>query len=1090
MKRAISIMLCLALLFALPACGEKEKPTTNQSADQPTSPNGKTTLMIYMVGSDLEAKGGAGTNDMQEMIESQVDLSINNVVVYAGGSRKWHNDTITAESGHAILQLSTNGFKTLETRSEASMGEAETLSYFLNYSHKQFAADHYALILWDHGNGPLIGYGKDMLHEDDSLTLLEMRSALKSSPFSGKNKLDWVGFDACLMSSVELACIWQDHAEYLIASQEIEPSFGWNYSFLKNLGKKDTKTLSADITKQYMDSCLKYYERRNFDQRDTTLACMNLSQLSPLKNALESLFKKANADIATEYTTLVSNRVNTRALGRATTGSEYDLIDVVDLAEQMKQRYPDESAAIVAAAKKMVVHNVTNTIGCCGLSLYYPFYNKSYYEKAWGDVYQKLNVLPAYTSYLENYAHRWLQNDLLQSVATSITPHAVNSSEFKLELTADQAANFADASYYILQREGNQLYTRLFTSSNVVKSNNELTANFDGNILYAKNKFDQYWIPVVDEHDTVGDHTRFSTYVNLTNAVPVIGEEPDGYQQQVAGHRFHISVNNTTKQITTAALVPYDADVQTETLTGGKQEDADLSAWSQYYFLQNRHLYLQRDDKGVILPLNQWEKSPYLSANTSRVDDGIEFVLAPIPQGEYYVMFEIEDVQGSRYCSELLPIQSQGASLPIQFEEKPATVTWQSGDKVKLFTQENVTVYLTTLTEYDATRYIFHVENHNDFDIAILGNDLMFNNSVYCSDGGFGGYVVPAGQTLTGGRFTIGDITTTSGYFRFGAAEDLKLMSDLRSIQFHLTIVTATGDRTLIYQKPVHITLSEYAAGLRQDPPDDSFFSEYDYVKTNQPAFGLQAKEQTLFYNDGVRATLLGLGGEGKNQRLNLTFRFENTSNVSKYMEIEGLSFDNVFFNKATGPITIPPQTIVYKTYTILADDLAKYQISSASSVRIWVSHMQFATLQGGGGFSKMVSYTVQLSKHGAKVPFQNGSVLLYQDDAVRLYLQKAQKRQYDGYEWICTMVNTGNKDFMLGSTTVSINGYVVDTESLYASVSTPHDTCCPAGQTTVFSVTYYGDASMDLKVIFTPQFYNVTGEELLYEGTAIVLEN
>lgn len=1067
MKKIISILLCLATLFTLSACAGGGKA------------NG-TTLMIYMVGSDLEAKGGSGTNDMKEMLESQVDLSKNNVVIYAGGSKKWHNESLSAESGHTILRLTAEGFETLETRDEVSMGDAEPLTYFLNYAYDNFKADDFALILWDHGNGPLIGYGKDMLHEDDSLTLLEMQTALKDSPFSGENKLSWVGFDACLMSSVELACIWQDHAEYLIASQEIEPSFGWNYSFLSQLGQKNAKDLAGDITSQYMESCLAYYEKRNFDQRDTTLACLELSAFAPLKTALESLFVKAGNDVDADYSELVTTRVNTRALGRATTGSEYDLIDLVDLAEKMKARYPAEAESVINTAKDLVVHNVTNAEGCSGLSIYYPFYNKSYYQKTWGDMYSKLGLLPSYVKYLESYAKKWLKNDLLETVASSVTPTVLSKNEFELSLTEEQSKNFADATYYVLQREGDQIYTRIYTSSNVVKKDNKLVANFDGNVLYAKNKFDSYWIPAVDEHDTVGDYTRCSTYVNLTNSLPIMGDDPEGHKNKVEGHRFHISINNKTKQIKTSALVPYDTEVETENLSGGKLEDADLSKWSQYYFLQERHLYLKRDKNGTILPLSKWEKSSYFSANVSRVDDGVEFVLAPIPKGEYYLIFETEDVQGNRYCSELLPIKSEGAELPGDFEEKAAEVSWDSGEKVELFSQEGVTAYLTTVKKYDdSVRFSLQVENKNNFDVSILADNLAYNNSVSCPDGTNGYFNVPAGAT----------VTDDSG-IDFGNVEEMGVFANLQSVQFTVSVVTRTGDRTLIYNKPVRVNLSKETANLRKDPPADAFLSSVNQYVVNSAFCNLNAKNQVLFEREGLRATLLGLGGNNSGNYLIFNFCFENTTAQEKNLAIKGIGFDNVFVTKGSGPITVASKSKVYQNVVIFEDDLKKYQITSATSVSIWVSHMQFATLNGGGGFAQTEKYPVQLTQSGAAVNFQQGKTLLYKNSEVQLFLQKAEKREYGGYLWTCTMVNNGKRDFMLGAKDVTFNGKKVATDSLGASVLTPYDDICPAGMSTTFEVTYTGDKSNNLKVTFVPQFYDIAGERLLLEGTKIELND
>lgn len=44
------------------------------------------TVMIYMVGSDLESTSGNASVDLAEMAESMADTRHNNIIVYAGGA--------------------------------------------------------------------------------------------------------------------------------------------------------------------------------------------------------------------------------------------------------------------------------------------------------------------------------------------------------------------------------------------------------------------------------------------------------------------------------------------------------------------------------------------------------------------------------------------------------------------------------------------------------------------------------------------------------------------------------------------------------------------------------------------------------------------------------------------------------------------------------------------------------------------------------------------------------------------------------------------------------------------------------------------
>ena len=110
-----------------------------------------------------------------------------------------------------------------------------------------------------------------------------MTAALKDSPFSEK-KLSLIGFDACLMSSFEVAGAVAPFAEYMVASQEPEPVSGWDYRFLSQLAGKSTADQGECIIDAYADST-----------RDSlsyaTLSCIDLSEMDALKREISSLFR-------------------------------------------------------------------------------------------------------------------------------------------------------------------------------------------------------------------------------------------------------------------------------------------------------------------------------------------------------------------------------------------------------------------------------------------------------------------------------------------------------------------------------------------------------------------------------------------------------------------------------------------------------------------------------------------------------------------------------------------------------------------------------------------------------------------------------
>jgi len=77
-------------------------------------------------------------------------------------------------------------------------------------------------VFWDHGGGSLTGVCLDEQH-GGSLTLPEIDEALSKAG----TRMDVVGFDTCLMATLENAQMMARHADYLVASEETEPGGGW-----------------------------------------------------------------------------------------------------------------------------------------------------------------------------------------------------------------------------------------------------------------------------------------------------------------------------------------------------------------------------------------------------------------------------------------------------------------------------------------------------------------------------------------------------------------------------------------------------------------------------------------------------------------------------------------------------------------------------------------------------------------------------------------------------------------------------------------------------------------------------------------------
>ena len=1085
MKKAAALLLCILIMISVASCGGGNQ-TGGAPLGSSSSKEGGTTLMIYMIGSDLESKSSAATDDLMEIQDSGVDCSSNNVVVYTGGSTDWQNDLVSADTG-MILTLGDDGYEVEDSPKAASMGEPETLTYFLNYCAEKHPADHYALILWNHGNGPLIGYGKDMLFDNDSLTLSEMEQAMQTSPFSGEKKLDWVGFDACLMASAELSCIWEPYASYLVASQEVEPAFGWQYSFLKDLGKTGTTELLSGITENYYTACVDFFEKKGYDDRDTTLACVDLSCAGELKEALNALFAAASKDVVKQYDELATDRVNTRALGRASTGSEYDLVDLNDFSLQLAAKYPTESKKLCDVIEKMVLSNATNAPGLSGMSLYCPFYNKSYYENEWAKTYTDMNVFPDYVGFLQEYAKIWLNGDMQDDYATSETPSVETGSKYTLKLTDDQVKHFASAKYYILKKSGIETFSKVYSSSDVSLKDGVLTADFNGNVIYAHNDFDQYCLPVSLEHDTVGSVTNYSVPVRLDNSqggsflTAKIGDEKQDVQ--FMNCRFVIAADNETGEIAVSALKPYDTEQSGSDLLGGKLEEVDTSDFTTYLFTGQQRSTLTRTDKGVVQGVKDWIPTGYHIWSEMPIADGMEFVYAPLAYGDYSLIFEICDTQGSLYCSEPIDIDTSGVDwLKDETEAKLTSV--ESDGKFPLLLKEDDTfaIYLDEVENNGSKALTLLAENKTDKKLIYQIDDYILNETVYGSDvTTFYETVEPRTKDYPYNPF-LDKEQYGPETIDFGNAVNIGAVKELSSLQFDLKVMGYEDKRTVWMKEPVEV---RFMKGKEYKVVDeDDWLYDPLLEKESSPVFGATVKPQTIMEKkDQFRIELLYFGEERSSVKA--AYRFTNLSETENANFVcDGISIDNVFCDFGFGQVQLPPGLQQYMRMVKGTEILEQQGIGGIQDMKMCIrsSDDEWKLWQGYGEVEWADVKVDKKSPSPSKL--NTGDQVLIDENDVTVRFSGYEKDDYGTKSWNMTLENGRSEGVHLEIVDLVVDGKSYPDASDIAPVYMYRVRTGP-GQATAFhiSTTMLSTDNTDPKELtFRFCVYDFTGGKVLFK--------
>ncbi|MBE6573696.1 MAG: hypothetical protein E7652_04795 [Ruminococcaceae bacterium] len=590
------------------------------------------TILVYIVGSNLESQYAAATNDLIEMQDSGVDTDKNNIVIYAGGSNLWQNNLISADN-NTVLSIENGYFNTEKSYPVKNMGESETLTEFIKYGLENFKSDSYSLILWDHGSGPIEGYGNDEI-SGDVLTLSEIGQALKDSGLGVNRKLELIGFDACLMSSVETAWMLRNYAEYFVASQEIEPGNGWDYSFLSELGNcKNGAELGTAIIDYYYDSTYLNYG----NSADITLACMDLSEVENVEKKINSLFKKAyNGDFAELSQMVVDSKF-------FYPDAYLDLVDINSLATNMKSSYKKQAEALIKSVSDFVVYNRTNVDRANGVSLYHPYYNE-YYLTEYLEVYDSWGFASDYYDYIDHFAEQLGGTgyfDWLEFFGMGAEEDVdEDEREFSVELTDRQAKNYASSKYYIVKKTAKDEYIFIFSGNDAeLDENNILSADYKGKAIYGVN----------DKTGELSEVPLAMYQFDDTYYFPAIFCDTETFEMTNA--QWRMSFEDGEPVLRTA--YPLTDDMKG---SAPKQyldpEDYD------YIQIAVMSKKLTKDEEGNPLPYTEWKETDNVYFHEYSVEDGFSLTQEDVDyEGDYYVFFEVTDVYGDTYTSKLTKLK-------------------------------------------------------------------------------------------------------------------------------------------------------------------------------------------------------------------------------------------------------------------------------------------------------------------------------------------------------------------------------------------------------------------------------------------------
>ena len=354
------------------------------------------TFMIYMCGTDLESKSAMASNDMQEMAKATLNPNIN-IILYTGGCKQWKISGIS-NSVNQIYKLENGSLKQLVADDgKDSMVKPATLTRFIQFCAKNYPANRQALIFWDHGGGSVSGYGYDEKNASlGSMGLSGIDSALKNAG----TRFDFIGFDACLMATLETGLMLDSYADYMVASEETEPGIGWYYTNWLTKLSANTSMPTIELGKNIVDDFVSECNRRCAGQK-TTLSVVDLAELSATVPTTLKDFANGTSKLlsGTEYKTVSDARSGTREFASS---SKIDQIDLVHLCYNLAT---PESEALAKSLLGAVKYNKTSSsiTNAYGISIFFPYQRKNYVNSA-VSTYNAIGMDSSYSRCIQQFA--------------------------------------------------------------------------------------------------------------------------------------------------------------------------------------------------------------------------------------------------------------------------------------------------------------------------------------------------------------------------------------------------------------------------------------------------------------------------------------------------------------------------------------------------------------------------------------------------------------------------------------------------------------------------------------------------------------
>lgn len=395
-KRTAALVATTTTVLAAAGCGvnpgaatlngmNAKAGTYNAAAKRSREKGGTWTILVHMAAeNNLYRFGLEDLNEMEAGLPEGSDVNVYVLFdgIKNGDSAIYHVKRDTGMNGNIVSEVVNDNGAVIPASHEIDSGDVKVATKFVQWAAKNAPADHTFLGYWDHGSGLFSAGGATITKGfgwDDGgshMNTWDLTTIAGAFHQAAGKPLAAVGFDACLMGHVEIGYQLKGNADYLVASEELEPGKGWDYTgWLKRVGASD-KTPAA-VASALVDSYGASYAPGGSQTSGRDAATLTATDVNALNNnvvpALDAFVGAVSKDLSANKAALQAAR------SKAQTFYNKDCADLgsflANVKSTVKSADVTRASDNLAAAYKSAIVRETHTSGfpgATGLVLYFP----------------------------------------------------------------------------------------------------------------------------------------------------------------------------------------------------------------------------------------------------------------------------------------------------------------------------------------------------------------------------------------------------------------------------------------------------------------------------------------------------------------------------------------------------------------------------------------------------------------------------------------------------------------------------------------------------------------------------------------------